>query len=205
MLGVGEIKKQVNESKLLFASKNGEFTRVKNMIEKEGININVQSFFTGRTPIIHSARNSHENIVEYLLHKGADLQKPDYFDEILVVHAIKSKLSNHMCNSLLEKYSYLNYKDETGKSLLHLSILHKRKNVFSYLIEKKVLIETYDKDGVSPLMVACEKGEYEIVKSLLDNGAKINRIDKCQTPRTVTDYASKYIDILNLLSKYRNN
>lgn len=72
-------------------------------------------------------------------------------------------------------------------------------------MEKKVFVETYDKEGVSPLMVACEKGDYEIVKYLLDNGARTNRMDLCQNPRSVTDYASKHVEILTLLSKYRNN
>ena len=72
-------------------------------------------------------------------------------------------------------------------------------------MDKKVPIDTYDINGISPLMIACEKGEYSIVKELLDRGAKTNRMDNSPTPKTVTDYASKHIDILNLLSKYKNN
>ena len=202
---LSEIKKRLNESKLLLESKKGNFNKVKDLIENNEVNLNVQSFFTGRTPIIFSAMGSHEKIVEYLISKKADLEKNDYFDEKLIHHALKSKLSSTICNDILEKSSLLTYTDESGKTLLHLSVIYKRKSVFYFLMDKKVPIDTYDNEGVSPLMNACENGDYDIVKFLLEHGAKINRMDRKQTPRTVTDYASKHIDILNLISKYRNN
>ena len=205
MLELSEVKKKLNESKLLGASRRGQFKIVKDVVESEKIDINVQSFFTGRTPIILSAINSHEGIVEYLMERGADIEKTDFFDENLLVYAIRSNMSEKLCNSIINKSSFFNYKDDSEKTLLHLSIIHNKKSTFWTLIEKNVNVDTYDVNGISPLMCACELGNYHIVKELLDRGAKINRMDNSPIPRTVTDYASKHIDILNLLSKYKNN
>jgi ankyrin repeat protein len=56
--------------------------------------------------------------------------------------------------------------------------------------------------GVTPLSIACQKGDYNIVKYLIEKGAAINMVDS--NNKKAIDYAieNNYQDIIDLINSY---
>lgn len=165
------IKREFKESKLLKASVLGDFETAKNMIENNGINIDVKSFFTRRTPVMHAAINRHEHLMEYFINKNANLKLKDELNENVITYAIKNKVSERICLKLIEKTKWHDSVDEDGRSLLHLAIIYKRTNLLNYLfMGNYISVDVCDNKGITPLMCAIENGNLSIIKRLIEKG-----------------------------------
>lgn len=201
-----EVKQQLNESKLIGASKRGEFETVKKMVESERIRVDVKSFFTGRTPLMHSTINGYENIAKYLVDKGANVELNDFNDENTLVLSLKNDRSDSFCKYLLEFSTNLNCKDEWGRTLLQLSIIKKREKIFYMLLEQKVELNNQDNMGKTPLMMAAEIGNLNMFKELVSKGANMNVVNFKDNCRSLTDYAveNNHPDILNFIIRHQN-
>ncbi len=165
------IKREFKESKLLKASVLGDFETAKNMIENNGINIDVKSFFTRRTPVMHAAINRHEHLMEYFINKNANLKLKDELNENVITYAIKNKVSERICLKLIEKTKWHDSVDEDGRSLLHLAIIYKRTNLLNYLfMGNYISVDVCDNKGITPLMCAIENGNLSIIKRRIEEG-----------------------------------
>jgi len=94
-------------------------------------------------------------------------------------------------------------------SALHFAAKSGHIEVAKYLIEKKADINRKTQSSRTPLHLACEKGQLNMVKLLLHLGAdytltnfsKYGTVTTRETPRDVAA-ACKYIKIVQLLDKY---
>lgn len=88
----------------------------------------------------------------------------------------------------------LNTQDATGKTALYYAVLHKKEEFVRQLLKAKANINIADKDGITPLMVACNSknsGSYLMEYLLSDSTLDINAVDQkgesalikaCSTP-----------------------
>lgn len=147
--------------------------RVKLLIDN-GIDINTQTR-KGNTALIEAAKNENTNIIEFLVKNGADLN-------------IKNKKGHNALYEAAAKgflyiYTYLKEQgadaDNIPDNMALLFAADKDDfNTVKDLIAKgaNVNFRTLP-EGKTPLMIACENGYFDIIKLLVENGAKINISD----------------------------
>ena len=61
---------------LLWAIKNNDLEQVKTICGQSGFDVNAE-ISNGRAPLHHAADYGHEDVVKYLLSKGANVDAPD--------------------------------------------------------------------------------------------------------------------------------
>lgn len=126
------------------ALKKQELNTVKRMIDSEKDIINAFDS-SGRTALINASRSGHLELVRLLLDEGA--------------------------NPNLQISSGL-YKGETA---LHEAIRHNEMEVIHQLLKSKVIkLDVKNDSGRTPLMVASERDDIDIVKLLIGAGADLN-------------------------------
>ncbi|PFX32702.1 myotrophin-like [Stylophora pistillata] len=63
----------------VWACKNGDLDQVRAIAEKPGFYVNAE-ILNGRNGVHFAADYGHSNIIEYLLSKGADINRPDKYN-----------------------------------------------------------------------------------------------------------------------------
>jgi ankyrin repeat protein len=111
----------------------------------------------GMTPLHFAAQKGLEELVAFLLTKGADVNahKCTYFDNIC--------LSGYY---------------EIHNAPLHVAVENGHSDVVELLLRNKADIDLGNRDGVTPLGVAAKNGNIGMMKLLLANGAKVNVVWK---------------------------
>ncbi|WP_457332755.1 ankyrin repeat domain-containing protein [Rhizobacter sp. P5_C2] len=65
-----------NSNDLVWAASSGNLPRVKEMVSQK-VNVNARAFDDGQTALIAAARNGRQDIVEFLVANGADVNLKD--------------------------------------------------------------------------------------------------------------------------------
>ncbi|HEX8738442.1 MAG TPA: ankyrin repeat domain-containing protein [Pyrinomonadaceae bacterium] len=135
------------ETALTFAVANAELNTVKAVAEKTDINMQDD---LGQSPLHLALSKQKEEIFNYLLEKGADIN----------IGGAKEKLRN--------------------QTVLYLAVTRAREDLVQKLLEKGADPNIADSDGAVPLAEACigSRLSQNIVKMLLDKGAKVNHQEK---------------------------
>jgi len=170
------------ESKLLFAAAwSGCLDLVRELVAK---NINVNSriedgSWPGRTPLHIAVDQNHQDVVTFLIEKGANVnEKDDSGYEPL--HLINSKAVGVL---LIEKGSDINTRNENGQTPLHLAAMWNHKEAAAILIEKGADLNARDNGGQTPLHEAASQSRKDVTALLLKKGADVNAKDnEGQTP-----------------------
>lgn len=136
------------------AVKQGNLAKVKQMVAN-GQNIEAKDTGSlGQTALGWAAFIGYEDIVDFLIEKGADLNATDTGD---VYNVMKSAVLGK--NTAIVKKAY--------------ALLKEKQNIDVNMIES---------DGETLLMVAASNNRLETVKYLLSLGAKINLVTTTQDP-----------------------
>ncbi len=142
--------------------------------------INDNDHKEGFTPLYYSIRNGSPEITELLLKKGAnpDIKIPLHNLSLLEVSILSGDRS---CFGLLVKYkANLNKFDENGETVLMKLVRSKENinNIKFYL--KEMLTGNIDinctskkAENMTPLMIAAHSGKFQILKTLIKNGANL--------------------------------
>ncbi|XP_066027124.1 myotrophin [Pocillopora verrucosa] len=83
---------------LVWACKNGDLDQVKDIMEKPGFDVNAE-ILNGRSGIHFAADYGQSNVIEYLLSKGADINRADKYGITPLLASIYE--SNTDCVKLL--------------------------------------------------------------------------------------------------------
>ena len=176
-----------------------------------------------RTPLymICLSKENESEIIKMLLEKNPDLHvkaksgmsaielaKANGYGKILNV-VIKSvadenalKESEAIQYELLKKDfegRIINWKNEKGNSLLELAVRFERESEVKELLEKGADANIFNSEMETPLMVACDRGNYKLAKLLIDNKAEINFQTKTgNTPLMSAAFHGK-VEIVQLL------
>lgn len=144
------------------------------------------------TPLGLAACKSRIKVMEYLLEKGADINKGDAEERTALIYAVnqnqleavKFLVSKGADINKKSKYTFIEdlyrfQKISEGNAPLHLATQKGYTAIFDFLIaQKSTIIDNVDENGYTPLMDAILKQNPDFVKKLLKAGANPNKITK---------------------------
>ncbi len=132
----------------------------------------------GRTPLSWAARGSNLEIVTLLLEKGADPNARDG-GGATPLHVMAYRGFTEGARVLLAKGADVEATLPNRSTALHLAVLGRRAGTVRFLVESKADRECRDAQGRTPLILAArEMAGAEIVRLLLDLGAKVDATDR---------------------------
>ncbi|OUM61484.1 hypothetical protein PIROE2DRAFT_12481, partial [Piromyces sp. E2] len=134
-----------------------------------------------------SCENGHEDIVKYLVEKGADINE----DGPLVKACEKGNES--IVKYLIEHGVDINQTRYFDTSL-SLAIRYEHENIIQYLIAHGA-----DVNKSGPLVYACGNGNEALVKYLVERGAKVNQNDDFRTSPLIEACRFGYENIVKYL------
>ncbi|XP_042907879.2 uncharacterized protein [Parasteatoda tepidariorum] len=187
-------------------SKNLQLVRL--FIEKKQLDVNYTNA-NGHTLLHLASEVGSFEIASYLIKKGADVNVLNK-ENLKPIH-ITVKHGNLSVMALLYKYMSLNQAANTVhvESLLHFAVTEEKFELVQYLISKKVNMNSSDDAGIMPLHVAAARGNFDLVKLLVENGSFYDLPDHLGRKPIDLAKTSKVINILreteNLMKAVKHN
>jgi len=160
-------------SPLMLTLQLGYEKLAKKLLDK-GATINIKNN-DGMTPLLWVLEKGFLKIVEFLLDKGAKIDVKNNNNETPLKIALKKDYKK-IAKRLTDMESDLNKKKERkkmDKSMMK-ALEDFDKKTAKLLIKKGADVNVRGRDKNTPLIIASEKGFYDIVKLLIDKGAEIN-------------------------------
>ena len=136
---------------------------------------------TRETPLTLAAENGLKDMVQLLLDKGAEPNKPDQ-DGDTPLHTAAYLGYKDMVLLLLNRGADPNMADRGGHSPLHVAAREGYKDVVLLLLNRGADPNMEDRGGDSPLYGAATEGHKDVVLLLLDKGADPNMADHGVSP-----------------------
>lgn len=131
----------------------------------------------GAPPLVLAVKTLKLGIVRLLLQYGADIEEPDAYGQTPLCYAVSSK-NSEMMRFLLNHGADVNRacSKTDGSTPLLFAVKQKYLSVVQLLLEYSVDVENRDTEGMTALTVSIKWGHSELVRALLDAGAKPDRI-----------------------------
>ncbi|WP_196137895.1 ankyrin repeat domain-containing protein [Aliikangiella sp. G2MR2-5] len=199
---LSELTEHERELVLLVAAKQGRLDLVKELVEFYKVDVDFS--YGGAAAIHYAVSNEYEDILKFLIDKGANIyQKTSQgllpIQLAIIVRSLKcmelllkaEKKIVHINNSeetlrsayiaknlqaiaLLLSYNYDPNTIIDGYSLLYLSIATKQIELFDELLRFKTDVNLISENGSTPLVIATVSGNEYVIKTLLEKGADPN-------------------------------
>jgi len=167
----------LSASEIHEAVRTGDLRKVRALVEKDAGLINVKDE-NGRTPLHWATRGTDNEVLTYLIEKGADLNALDS-NGTAPLHSLASRGNADGIRILLAKGADIEIKSSNKSTPLHFAVLGKRVEIIRLLVERKADLESRDEQGRTPLVVAArEMAGPDVVRALLDLGANIDSVDR---------------------------
>jgi ankyrin repeat protein len=183
------------ETLLMIAVKSGHYKMAEYFIENDA-DVNAIDGFR-HCPMTLAAINGQKEMIELLLKSGADVNSKDdvardYFQinefGTALMHAA-SRGYTDIVKVLLKNGASTELKNRMGMDVLIVSVITNQYKSVKILFELgKVNPNSFDNDGLTPLMHAATKGHSDIIELLVENGAYLNMINR-KNGATALDYA----------------
>ncbi|MCG8340363.1 MAG: ankyrin repeat domain-containing protein [Cytophagales bacterium] len=162
---------------IINASKNGDVENVRRAISK-GVNVNETKDGYGKTALHWAAENGHRKVVELLLGNGAQVEVTDKASQT-PLHLAVEKGHNEVVSLLLDRDAGMNAKNNHSQTSLHLVVEKKEEEMVKMIVEKgreEELTKAIHPDTLhfSPLYIAVQHGDFELVKLLIYGRAMKN-------------------------------
>ncbi|KAL2061186.1 hypothetical protein VTL71DRAFT_7459 [Oculimacula yallundae] len=172
---------------------------VARLLQFPSINIDQADKDGHQTALLFASRSSPTpDVVELLLSKGADPNKPDAHGKAPIFMSLQA--SNPDIFEAFETVSEidLHCTDGDGRSLLHWAAEFGNLSAINKLEAKKLSIESQDKLGTRPLHDACRHGNAEAADMLLKFGADQSAKDKLGRTPVVVALQYGHEDLVNI-------
>lgn len=173
---------------------------VVNYILSQGIFINFDET-DGRLLLYWASKHGYIDLVKEMVQNGAGINGVIRFKRKSPLHIAAQNGRLEVVEFLVENGAEVNQLCLHGKTPLHYAAEDGRTFTVRYLCSlPDCNVNIRDKDGWTPIYYAAEKGYFNVVKSLMENGADITTRDEFgKTPKDIAvDFNQK--DILNYLS-----
>jgi ankyrin repeat protein len=174
------------------------------------LNYNVSDFdqnatytFAQDLALNYAAYNCHEEVVKLLLNDGANPNRAIGDLENTALHCAAHSKSDVIIQSLLKHGAEVGKKNIKGNTPLYIYLSESKPlnpNMVSLFLDKKIINET-NKSGRTVLQLAVDRLSVEIIRLLLDSGAKVTKSDlalaKQRKRLGVTDLLQKIFNLQN--------
>lgn len=168
---------QNGDTPLTYACTNGNYRLVKQLVDG-GVDMNFKSQ-DGYTPLFLAVQNKHNDIVDYLLTKGAaiDEYNGENGDTALIMAAYDGNLK--MTQTLVNAGASINLKSTDGYTPLYTAVQGNHMNVVDYLLNNGALVDEINGDQEkTALHEASGRNNINIVRTLVNKGANVNKKNK---------------------------
>ncbi|XP_053571098.1 transient receptor potential cation channel subfamily A member 1 [Bombina bombina] len=191
-----DLKQTDNATALHFASTQGATEIVKFMVSSYTGDKKIVDLPDGNneTPLHKSALFDHDDLAEYLISEGANIDSVDNESRTPLLLATSCSAWK-IVNLLIEKGANVTLTDNHGRNFLHLTILQpgglKNINTEFLQMEKiKQLVSNEDNEGCTPLHYACRHGVPNSVNNLI--GLNVSLYSKSKQKRSALHFAACY-------------
>ena len=132
-------------------------------------------YFAGLVPLHFAVIYKRTNIVKYLIKMGAPIETKDSEGRTPLHYAPNVEVAK----VLFEKGANIEARDDEERTPLHMAALHaldttNKNNTAKYLIDMGAQIEAKTKYGETPLHLVVEDNFLEMVKYLIERGARLD-------------------------------
>jgi ankyrin repeat protein len=185
------------ETRLFTAAEEGRIQAVKRIVKADNVDINWKNPNQGgKTPIHIAVENDHDDIVEFLISNGANVNARDGEESTPLMSASNVKIIWH----LIENRAQVNATNKDGETPLHLASYLGKNPVVNMLIRNGANVNATDNRGNTPLHLAVY-ANIRVVKSLLIAGANIYiRDENNETAREIAERNGK-LEIVEMIDK----
>ena len=153
------------------AAYEGDLEKVKEIIEKDPSQINIQDM-GGFTPLQLASGKGHIKVVEYLLEHGASIELGDDMGDRPL--SLAAKFGRYeTIKTLLEHGATVNCRDIFARTPLHDAAMWSGKEVINLLISYGADLNARDKYQNTPLHQAAMLNNIEAAKALVEHGSDI--------------------------------
>ncbi|KAM7207361.1 hypothetical protein V8F20_002241 [Naviculisporaceae sp. PSN 640] len=129
-----------------------------------------------QTPLILACQAGRDNIVKFLLGRGADMEAKDIYGQTPLMHSATYRQKGAV-KLLLSHGADIEASDTEGSTPLIMASGQGDADVVEILVENRANLEARDNTGRTPLMAACKNGEKHVIEMLLGKGANIEAKD----------------------------
>jgi cytohesin len=144
-----------------------------------GADMNKTEHKDGSTALVISIKRPHQKIAEFLISRGADLNKQDKYGRSPLFVAIDDKFYRResfmfITKLLVDRGADVNIAIVDGASPLFIAVLDdSHMELLNTLIDAGANVNKANKDGMTPIHIAAEVGKEDAVAILLRNGANM--------------------------------
>ena len=170
---------------------HGNLTAVKELLEKYPSLINTDASWT-ETAIQAAAQTGQEEIVDYLLERGAEYD---------ICTAAMQGSMDCLNDFLLEDPTLVNARGAHGIPLLYYPMIHARKQVAEYLLSQGADPESASPDGMTPLHGAVMFNQPDMALWLLEHGVDPNPKYDGKTPLALA-LVNERKELVNILREH---
>ena len=168
-----------SQSLLHLAAKKGNAEHLRRLLDcGEHVDAMSPDLTEGReTPLLLAARYNDEDVVEYLVERGASLDLQDIEDRDAIHHAVMGgKIRNIL--RLIELGANVLKEDKFNRrSLVHLAAECGHTDVVRLIVEHGADANKASYYGITPIIVASQNGHLETIQVLQKNGCNLHKGD----------------------------
>ncbi|KAM6976850.1 transient receptor potential cation channel subfamily A member 1-like [Aplochiton taeniatus] len=192
-------QQQVDRSTALhFACTQGATEAVKLMLSSYSRGEDTINLTDGacQTPLHRATIFDHTDLVEYLISKGADIDRIDCKGHSPLLLATNRGAWRTVA-LLISKGADVTVKDRSGCNFLHLAILQPKglKNLSEDILQNnrvKELLSAEDNEGCTPMHYACRLGVHDSVKNMLGLSGQVCLERKSKDKKSALHFAAQY-------------
>lgn len=160
--------------KLFRACGRGDLSFVKNILLNSKETLWNQMDEEGNTPIHWAAVGGHEEIVKILLDAGCDIEIKSH-DGFTPLHSVAQEDHENVLQLLLDRGADINARnlEDSEHTVLHYASCWGAIKCTKLLLKRGAEIDAKSSDKSTPLIFACEKGNVDIARALIEAGASL--------------------------------
>jgi ankyrin len=131
-----------------------------------------------RGPLSYAARRNHKKIVDLFLSRGADADRPDKNGRAPISYAVEAG-GKGLVTLFILKGAQVNRPDKVHGGIIMHALKHKDVELVRLLYDAGASIDVFHvRSQTTPLVQAVSTGRAEIVKFLIEKGAKVDEADE---------------------------